>query len=400
MTFITDPISAKLDLLEDLQPTTEMLENQGIYDELFNVEYTEGLLKQLIRPIVETWFRAECVGFEEYPQRNNFHRPLIFASNHSGMAFPWDAIVFGYLILRRFKQTPDSIRALTSPMLSMSSFMNPFAINNLWKKAGAIDATFLNFETMMFYNKKNLLIYPEGVPGIGKGFDKRYQFQEVKTSMLRMSIKYKTDIIPFSTVNGEYINPYTYSNNVVNYFMNKMGMPFLPLGAITIFILIQPWVFYIAFPAKLTYVKGRRLKPYQWIDKDYEDITQDDFKELAAKVQKSMQEDLDKAVADHGQKPYNWKELFTKLGKNIKSLPYNLPFLWPILFTEYNRKYRKNKSTKFSLPLRGLSVLWMMIKNPITISFFIPVLGWLPLIIRDAYFKKKKKNQEKKNSNK
>jgi hypothetical protein len=116
--------------------------------------------------------------------------------------------------------------------------MNPFTIPNLWKRVGGIDATFLNFETMMYYKDHNILVYPEGVPGIGKGFDKKYQLQEFKTSFLRMSVKYKTDIIGISTINGEYINPWAYSSKFINRMMNKIGIPFLPLGFITPFILI------------------------------------------------------------------------------------------------------------------------------------------------------------------
>ncbi|OQX97149.1 MAG: hypothetical protein B6I20_13280 [Bacteroidetes bacterium 4572_117] len=277
------------------EPSDEIKEHQHIYNEFYNLEYTRGLFG-IMEPISKNWFRSEFIGFDDYPERNNQDRPLLFACNHSGMAFPWDAILLGYEINKHFNFNSHSIRALTSPMLSVSALMNPFTLDKLWKIAGGVDATFLNFEAMMYYKDHNLLIYPEGVPGIGKGFNKKYQLQEFKTSFIRMSVKYKTDIVGISTVNGEYINPYAYSSKLINRLVNKIGIPFLPIGLITPLILLQPWIFYFGFPAKLKFVLGRRYKPYEMIDKPYHEISQQEFKSIAAKVRDYMQEDLYEAV--------------------------------------------------------------------------------------------------------
>jgi len=48
----------------------------------------------------------------------------------------------------------------------------------------------------------------------------------------------------------------------VNKIANLPGIPFLPLALMTVLIPLQRWLFYFAFPAKLTYVMGRRIKPY------------------------------------------------------------------------------------------------------------------------------------------
>ena len=106
-----------------------------------------------------------------------------------------------------------------------------------------------DFETMMLQNEHNLLIYPEGVPGIGKGFNKRYQLQRFSSSFITMSIKYRTDIVPILTVNGEFINPYAYRSQVLNNLVNKIGVPFLPVGLVSLLIPFQPWIFYMGFPA-------------------------------------------------------------------------------------------------------------------------------------------------------
>ena len=190
--------------------------NKKIYWEHYDPVFLRNLIDQVMAVVDETYFRSRFVGFSELPQRNNPKRPLIYAGNHTGMSFPWDAMIFvGGFFKKHGYDTSKSLRALTAPMLSKTALMNPFLMKDVWKKAGGIDANTLNFETMMEYQDSDLLIYPEGVPGIGKGFNKRYQLQRFSTSFLRMSIKYKTDIIPFATINGEYINPYSYFLSLV-----------------------------------------------------------------------------------------------------------------------------------------------------------------------------------------
>jgi len=357
--------------------------NKKIYWEHYDPVFLRNLIDQVMAVVDETYFRSRFVGFSELPQRNNPKRPLIYAGNHTGMSFPWDAMIFvGGFFKKHGYDTSKSLRALTAPMLSKTALMNPFLMKDVWKKAGGIDANTLNFETMMEYQDSDLLIYPEGVPGIGKGFNKRYQLQRFSTSFLRMSIKYKTDIIPFATINGEYINPYSYSLPWLNKLANKIGIPFFPIGILSLLLLFQPWLFYSALPAKLIFVRGERIKPYEMINKPFPEITRADLEDLRDNVHRKMQAQLDEAVKTWGNKPYQMKEFWQKFIENIRKFPYNLPFGWPLIFSEFERKYYRTDQKPVKLKLGLLSTLRIMIQNPITIAFFIPLLGWIPLLIR------------------
>ncbi len=384
-------IEESIDMVEI---TEELADNQSIYDEYLDDDYTRGIIEKVINPINKVWFRSEMIGWEDTPKRNNPKRPIIFATNHSGMAFPWDAMIFGYRHTVMTNYSRDSIRAITAPMLSKSALMNPFTIPKLWWRIGAIDATFFNFETMMYYNKKNVLVYPEGVPGIGKGFNKKYQLQELKTSFLRMSIKYKTDIIPFFCINGEYINPFSYNSKFITKLVNIIGIPFLPLGFITPFILIQPWIFYFAFPAKLTFILGKRIRPFEMIKKPYDKITQDEFKKLSSKIRIKWQKQLSEGVKKYGKKPWDIKNLFRTMIKNFKLLPYAFPTSWVILFHEYERLYKKHGNSNFDIKLGFLRNFLIIIRIPFLIFYFIPILGLIPIAIRGYKGNsiKKKKN--------
>ncbi|MCB2377420.1 hypothetical protein LGH70_07500 [Hymenobacter sp. BT635] len=365
-------------------PPPEIRANQHIYSDYFDEEFVYQLDKNILQLLDRVWFRSELVGFEDYPQRNNPDKPLIFASNHSGMAFPWDAMVALSHLWRKLPSLRDLPRPLSAPMLSQSALMNPFLVRNFWKRCGCVDATTLNFETMMYYTEHNLMLYPEGVPGIGKGFNRKYQLQRLATSIVRLGIQHRTDIIPFYTINGEYLNPYAYSWDWINNLSKKIGIPFIPMGPIILMVLLQPWFFYMAFPAKLTFVLGSRIKPYELTDKAHDELSRDEYEALSNKVRSRMQTEMDAAVRQYGQQPYRWAEMWQRIKENWRYFPFFLPFAWPAVFTEFEKQYtrqgpQKNVNLDLTSPGAWLRMIW---RNPFTISFFIPILGWIPIAIR------------------
>ena len=367
-------------------PPPAIVANQHIYYDYFREDFTRTVDDNILAMLDRVWFRSELVGFEEFPQRNNPDRPLIFASNHSGMAFPWDAIV-GLAHLFRYLPAHDSLRSLprplSAPLLSATALMNPYLVKDFWKKCGCVDATTLNFETMMYYQDHNLMLYPEGVLGIGKGFNHKYELQRLATSMLRMGLQHGTDIVPFYTVNAEYLNPYAYSVGWINRLTKKIGIPFLPLTLLLLVVLVQPWAFYLALPAKLTFVMGTRIRPTDLTDKTHDELTRAEYEILGEQVRQLMQTELDAAVAVYGQQPYRWAELWRRIKDNRRFFPFFLPFAWPAMFTEFERRYVKKGELNFKMRLDQPGAFWKMLwRNPIVLAYFIPLLGWIPLAIK------------------
>ena len=362
-------------------------ENKTIYHEYFDLDYLKSILENVCGFFDKYYFRVRYIGFDKIPERNDPERPLIYASNHSGMAFPWDAMVFGAGLLKLANcDMRKCARGLAAPMLSQTKLMHPYLINDFWKIVGGVDATSLNFETMMHQNETNVLLYPEGVPGIGKGFNKKYQLQRFSTSFVRMAIKYKTDVIPVSTVNGEYINPYSYNSPFITKLVNKIGMPFLPLGLTLLLIPLQPWTFYMAFPANLTYVMGKRIRPYEMADKPFEELTRKDFLSIAGKIKDQMQEELDNAVLEYGQRPYDLNSLLKTTLKNLSKLPFAFPWGWPLIMLEHHRLTLKG-NYPIKMEYGFFSLFKMLVNNPRAIWFYIPIFGWIPIIFRMLYSK-------------
>ena len=354
--------------------------DEEVHKGLFDYEYALSIGRNVIDFLDMYYFRSRMIGFDEIPQRNNPPVPLIYAANHSGMAFPWDAIIFACSFFRISDyKLFDCFRALSAPALSAARYMEPYLIDEFWKRVGGVDATLTNFDIMMRYKDANVLIYPEGVPGIGKGFDKRYQLQRFSTSFIRMALKYKTDIIPISTINGEYINPYSYKNDELNKLSQKLGIPYLPIGPLTSLVPFQPWAFYFGMPAKLTYVMGRRIKVYEMTDKPLEKLKKREIHHIRDAVLKQMQVELDEGVARYGQDPYEFEELGDLWRDNLDKIMYILPSGWPLLFEEHDRRYLSGQ-TPIRMAYDNASYFETLLKNPLVPSFTLPLLGWPALL--------------------
>lgn len=348
-------------------------------------EYTRQLGTTLFERISRVYFRPVFVGFDELEERNNPERPLIYIGNHSGMAFPWDAMIFGAGIFAKngYQHQGKGIRPLVAPMLTASLLMNPFLISNFWKRVGGLDATYANFETMMQYPESNILIYPEGLDGIGKGFDKKYQLQRFATSFVRMALKYQTDIIPVITINGEYVNPYMYAFEWIKKISRRVGIPFLPMGPIIPLLPILPWMFYYSMPAKLTFVRGKRISWQELSTKPYEELTYEEVEDIAQEVRRRMQIDMDEALPAYGAKPFLWKEFFGKAIKHFRDFPFYLPFGWVLIFPEFERRWKKRKPNEEIQLYTGWGAsLLMLLRNPFSIVYFIPILGLLAMMVR------------------
>jgi len=348
----------------------------------FDPSYSKSLAENLMAPIDQRYFQCRFIGFDTPAERNNQDRPLIYISNHSGMAFPWDGIVFSTMLFRRYNyQLHHAVRPLAAPELSRINLLNPFLIKDFWKISGGVEAKYIKFERMMNQTTSNILVYPEGIQGIGKGFNKKYQLQRFATSFVRMSIKYRADVIPFATVNGEYINPYVLSWPWLNRLSQKIGIPYIPVGFHTLLLIFLPWLFYYGLPARLTYIRGKRIQPYNMVDKPYEQLTDYDIMKVRDLIKSQVQLDLNRAVEQYGSPRYSTKKIQGRKFRDLATLAYYTPPGWPLLFHEHHRLYVKYQGQNFNMKVKFWSGIKFLLKNPITWLFYLPVIGWIPMLI-------------------
>lgn len=367
-------------------------------------DYINSLAADCIDMLYNHYFRCRLITPENVPiRKGDTPPPRIFIANHSGMAFPWDAMMLGYalgrLVLepREDRKIHEMPRSLSAPALSHMPQMAPYFLPGWWKASGCVDATFDNFDQLL-QRGSDIIIYPEGVPGIGKGFDKRYRLQRFSTSVVKMAIKHGATICPICVVNGEYINPLAYNVEWLNKVAHALGVPYIPMGPLTPLVFFFPFMFYTGMPAQLNFVFCEEVDVRQWLSepyRDYEDISEEEFKNLSHQLKKHVQKKLIKGVRKYGKKPYRWFDFLKHaLWKGRGKRRGLLPFMWPDLFLTHWHEYHGGKVDKVSRFLRML-------------PYIAPLLGWIFLLyqnwprlmqkartIQFALSKAQKKNRE------
>jgi 1-acyl-sn-glycerol-3-phosphate acyltransferase len=355
-----------------------------------NSEFYPGFAKYLSEKVfpdvIHSYFRAEIRGIENVPLRKEGEPPRIFYSNHSGMSFPWDAIVFNSIYWEKTGyHAKRQIRAMVAPILSASKVMNPYLLEKIWKRMGGVDATLENFEGLMRHADGDILIYPEGVPGIGKGFDRKYEIQQFSTSFLRMAIQYKAQIIPYYTINAEYCHPYSYRNDDLNTLVQKLGIPMIPLSPITALVPIAPFLFYLSFPVKMQFIIGKPITVHERFgDRDINSIKRQEIIQLRDELQSDYQNEINRLVGIYGNDPFEVSSLLGELQKKPELAATFSPAAWPFLMTHAYRVFFENQKEikKFDLP----GFLEIMMMNADVLPFITPLLGW-PLLFMTKDFK-------------
>lgn len=307
----------------------------------------------------KNYFRTKFICKEDEIHDLNARKNIIFAANHSGMSFPWDSFIL-QIELTALLGNKRKLVALLAPALMSSRLMSPYGLDIVWSYF-CTPASTKNFEQQA-WKKNNIFIHPEGVAGIGKGFNNKYKLQKFSSSMIRVSLQYNLPIVPVYIVNGEYLNPFAYKINSLNKVINQLGIPFLPISPMIFPLLVFPFVFYMSLPANLHYIVDKAIFLKDFTDKKYEDLSVEEIREITKNVQQRMQQGLDENVALYGQKPFDMPSFFAKvrhLGLQSFKL---LPLTWSFQFHQA-AKYKHTLSSD--------------LKNAfIKLSLSLPIIGW------------------------
>ncbi|HEU5466713.1 MAG TPA: 1-acyl-sn-glycerol-3-phosphate acyltransferase [Gemmatimonadales bacterium] len=335
----------------------------------FDPEYCRDLLDRTLGPVARQYFRPRLIGAERLPARG----PAILAANHSGNAFPYDAIMLDATLWRADEfAVARKVRSLFEPALTESWWMRPFGIDNFWRRGGGVDMTFDNFERLMQRGDR-VLYFPEGVPGIGKGFNRRYQLQPFKTSFVVMAARHGAPVYPISIVNGEWIVPFGYTFRFLDGIMQRVfRVPFLPIP-IGLLGVVFPFMWYFAFPAHLVFVVGRPIdvRAMMWREgiTDFESPPRAAARRVAERIRVLMQQELDAEVALHGRRPFEVASLWKAVVGGTLSFGRVLPPAWTLTMVRQDRdRHRPAPRNRLLGLLRDWDLLF----------FYVP-FGW-PLL--------------------
>ncbi|HET9012880.1 MAG TPA: 1-acyl-sn-glycerol-3-phosphate acyltransferase, partial [Gemmatimonadaceae bacterium] len=307
----------------------------------FDADWARSLERSVLAPMGESYFRCELIGGERIPPRG----PLILAANHSGNAFPYDGIVLDGLLWRRDGMRDETkFRAVYEAELSLRWWMRPYGIPDFWRRGGGVDMTFDNFDRLLARGDR-VLYFPEGVPGIGKGFNRRYQLQRFSSSFVLLAARHHVPVLPLYIINAEWLHPFGYCIPPLDRVMQRLFLvPFLPLP-IGVLAILMPWIWFLAFPAKLIFVVGDPIDVEGALREegvtDYESPPRDSVRRAAERVRVQMQRELTALVAVHGRTRYGVGSLLRALRRGRPHALHATPLGWPLAFLRHERDRRR-----------------------------------------------------------
>ena len=160
------------------------------------------------------YFRVRCYGIEQVPDSGG----AMVIGNHSG-GIPVD----GGMLLASLLLDHDPPR-LGHAMVEKFANRLPF-LSQLYSRFGQL--TGLPEHARRLLQEGRLVVaFPEGVRGIGKTYDQRYQLERFGTGFVRLALQAGVPIVPFAFVGGEEAFPVWFRMERLG---KLLGAPFIPI---------------------------------------------------------------------------------------------------------------------------------------------------------------------------
>jgi 1-acyl-sn-glycerol-3-phosphate acyltransferase len=143
---------------------------------------------------------------------------VLLVSNHSGQ-LPIDGAMIGVALLAE-GNPPRALRAMVEKWMPTLPYVSTFMA-----RIGQIVGTPENCRRLLAAGEV-ILVFPEGVRGLGKLWPQRYQLQDFGLGFMRLALEMETPIVPVAVVGAEEQAPGIASLKPV---ANLFGFPYLNL---------------------------------------------------------------------------------------------------------------------------------------------------------------------------
>jgi 1-acyl-sn-glycerol-3-phosphate acyltransferase len=200
----------------------------------------------LFRFLFERYWRVTVDGLDNVPAMGG----AILIGNHSG-GLPFDATMVAYAL----SACAGGPRRIVRPLYD--KFVEGLGpVRDAYRKLGGVPARYAVADELLSRGELPL-IFPEGMVGVAKLYEDRYQVGEFSTSAARLSFRHRVPIIPFAVVGAEEIYPMIGRSSMLG---KLVGAPYVP---ITPFFPALGLLGTVPLPTKWRIVFGSRVYLYR-----------------------------------------------------------------------------------------------------------------------------------------
>ena len=191
---------------------------EGQSEEGFDPFGFEPYFLRYVAPVCEwlyrVYFAAEVKGLEHIPDQGS----VLLISNHSGQ-IPVDGMLIGTAALLD-RKPPRMVRSMVERWVPELPFFSW-----VFARSGQVVGTRENARRLLRQGAC-VLVFPEGVRGISKTYDRAYELQEFGLGFMRLALETQTPIVPVAVIGGEEQMPAVANLEELG---RPLGMPAFPM---------------------------------------------------------------------------------------------------------------------------------------------------------------------------
>jgi 1-acyl-sn-glycerol-3-phosphate acyltransferase len=259
-----------------LEALAEALPAEGSYDHFgLSAAAVRSALPALYA-LYRLYFRVRSEGHQHIPADG----AAVLVANHGGL-LPFDGAMAAVDIFLH-TDPPRLARAIVDRWAGTLPFVNVF-----FARVGQVIGTRENF-TALLDEGKLVLTFPEGMDGIRKPINQRYQLQHFHVGFIEHALRAQAPIVPFAVLGSDDQAPILYD---VKPLARLLGLPVAPITP------TFPWfgpLGLLPYPVSYRIVYGEPMRLYEQFGPDAaEDASLVD--DLSAQVRRTVQKLVDRS---------------------------------------------------------------------------------------------------------
>jgi 1-acyl-sn-glycerol-3-phosphate acyltransferase len=236
----------------------------------FDPVYWEKL-EPIFEFLFDNYFRVDLFGLQNVPDQGR----VLLVANHSG-TLPYDGAMLKVAVENRH-MSGRPVRFLVEDFVFHFPFLGSFM-----NRIGGVRACQDNARRLL-QNEQLVVVFPEGVKGIGKLFWDRYKLQRFgRGGFIKLALRTNSPIIPVAVVGAEEIHPMLAR---LDFLARTLKLPYIPVTPT--FPLLGP-LGAIPLPSKWLIQFGRPISLAQYTPEDADDALK--IMQLAEKVRSTIQQ--------------------------------------------------------------------------------------------------------------